>query len=1131
MLGMIVLAVLPLHADDTEIYFTQSGSAGDPNILFILDASKSMLFKPKDIPFVSPTQFPPEEVQPDSRYAIMKNALIASINNIQKANIGLMNYGGHREPTQANGIKLPVSPLSPELIVEIEDQIDNFKVDGFTPIAQTLYEAALYFQGKGVDYGDSTEPQRRADIRSFVQKGDGEIIKTQDGFSMLGAAACGSNVDILELEKKVKEEYIGYVDGTIGNLKCIESLDGTCSAYLESGECAPDAFTADGNVIGGFWTYDFDVVKTTGTYISPIKNECQENVVVLLSDGQPDDGLGSPGNAPNDLDIINKIQALTSQSCGTPVGGLIDGSCGAELTQYLSTVDQSNIYENEQFIHTYVIGFAIEGAGRNYLESIAKPHQGNQGFYTADNEEGLVQALTSITADLVNINSSFSPPSITVERTNSQANAAEIFVPMFRASQLPRWNGNIKGYRLDTKASPPVLKDGDGNPVLGGTPKAIVTTARSFWLPVGDTPDGAEVAAGGTARLLNTSRNLFTHNNADKLIALTKANLEEKNWFGLQAEDAEITDEIKAEQVQLIQYIRGIDPVTGTESRQAMGDVLHSRPVTVDYGKVIGDKVSGDQEDDKSLTGKVIFVGTNEGYLHAFRASDGKELFAFMPQTLLRNIKTLKDNVGEDGATDHPYGMDGQITVWRNDADGNGSIDLAQKAEIDRNGDGVKNYLDKDFIWIFAGMRRGGKNYYALDVTQPESPALKWVMRGGEDDFKKLGQTWATPVLTQVDSAMIKSTNQENPLDVLVVSGGYDTHQDEQGTDTGQDDNQGNAIFMVDPNTGKRLWWASRSGADLSLESMANSMPATVRVLDIDSNGVADRLYAADTGGRIFRIDLPDTSSQRISQGKFKKTDTGIPPVGSLFVDIAVQDSEVHTRRFYYEPDIALVTERNRRYLTVAIGSGYRAHPLEKKVQDRLFVFKDYDVFDLPNEDEEFLQTKDLLKRSITSVNPGEPLEATPGTNIVTNAKNGWYVELGELKLEDGGEAKGEKALARAVTFDSKVFFTTFVPETAPAVDVCSSSSHTGRVYALDVSTGLSAINFKDKNGEPKLFSDGVFELKTTDILSEVYFNLSRTDAGAPVVDAFIGASFNQQLFEKTENRIEKIYWQEQINH
>ncbi len=127
-----------------------------------------------------------------------------------------------------------------------------------------------------------------------------------------------------------------------------------------------------------------------------------------------------------------------------------------------------------------------------------------------------------------------------------------------------------------------------------------------------------------------------------------------------------------------------------------MGDSLHGSPAIVTYGMEAG---------GQGLSGvpiKKIFMGTNDGGVHMINAETGVEEWVFMPEALLGNQTALKSNSNGNGS--HIYGIDGTITPYTVDINGDGTIDP------NATGGGDKVYL-------FFGMRRGGSNLYALDVT------------------------------------------------------------------------------------------------------------------------------------------------------------------------------------------------------------------------------------------------------------------------------------------------------------------------------------------------------------------------------------------------------------------------------
>ena len=94
-----------------------------------------------------------------------------------------------------------------------------------------------------------------------------------------------------------------------------------------------------------------------------------------------------------------------------------------------------------------------------------------------------------------------------------------------------------------------------------------------------------------------------------------------------------------------------------------MGDPMHAQPAILNYK-------SGDTEYT------TIFMATNEGFLHAIEHAEGSELYAFMPKELLPNTNAFYEN---QQSTSHPYGLDGDLTIWHEDENENVRVDATKE--------------------------------------------------------------------------------------------------------------------------------------------------------------------------------------------------------------------------------------------------------------------------------------------------------------------------------------------------------------------------------------------------------------------------------------------------------------------
>jgi type IV pilus assembly protein PilY1 len=279
----------------------------------------------------------------------------------------------------------------------------------------------------------------------------------------------------------------------------------------------------------------------------------------------------------------------------------------------------------------------------------------------------------------------------------------------------------------------------------------------------------------------------------------------------------------------------------------------------------------------------------------------------------------------------------------------------------------------------------------------------------------------------------------QNPYKlVAIVGGGYDPSQDNIPYNT---DDTGNRMYMIDVVSGELLWRAGPQsgfghdpGANFKHPDMNNSIPADVRVVDLSGDGFADRMYAADTGGRVWRFD--------IRNGQPRNTLV----IGGVFASLGAADgngtSPQDARRFYYAPDVSMGRQGGKTFLTIAIGSGSRGRPLNTEVQDRFYGLRDHRPF-------QAMTPADWA--SWTPITDSDPdlVDAT-GNNapLVPDDAPGWKLTLSAI-----GPMTGEKALAEARTFGGQVFFTTYTPNPTNT-QTCSPALGTNRLYVVGARSG-----------------------------------------------------------------------------
>ena len=431
----------------------------------------------------------------------------------------------------------------------------------------------------------------------------------------------------------------------------------------------------------------------------------------------------------------------------------------------------------------------------------------------------------------------------------------------------------MKKLRLEganTAATNATLVDANGVPAVAADGR-IRFDALTFWtdaaaLPPADLEagevdgrDGRVVDRGGAGQRIPGviagepgkanglgGRTIYYDRTPSSLAAL---NVESAIAWELRA-DFKVPNEALA--AEMIAYSRGMDiddideDKNVTEARDwIFGDALHSRPLPINYGSIAG-------YSDPGNPAIFIAVASDDGMLRMIRntsgggAESGEEVWAFMPRASMPAQKVLRAN---GSGMKHPYTLDGAPVAFI----------------MDKNQDGSINAGDGDRVYLYVGMRRGGKNYYALDVTNPERPELMWTISKGDPGFEELGLTFSTPRVGLVPTGF-------GPRPALMFAGGYDLNKDTRGS-VGTDDSEGNAIYVVDAETGLVIWKARGSHGGSSSRifehpGMLDSIPSTLTVGDTNGDGLTDRIVVGDTGGNIWRADIAgdDTSKWRVTK-------------------------------------------------------------------------------------------------------------------------------------------------------------------------------------------------------------------------------------------------------------------------
>jgi type IV pilus assembly protein PilY1 len=261
---------------------------------------------------------------------------------------------------------------------------------------------------------------------------------------------------------------------------------------------------------------------------------------------------------------------------------------------------------------------------------------------------------------------------------------------------------------------------------------------------------------------------------------------------------------------------------------------------------------------------------------------------------------------------------------------------------------------------------------------------------------------------------------------------------------------------------------------------MEHSIVADVRVVDLSGDNFADRMYAADLGGQVWRFD--------ISNGSVANSLV----TGGVMADVGSSAAN-SDRRFYYAPDVAEVRCGGKVFYNVAIGSGDRENPVrDKSTQNTFFSFRDTltrTQVDSANYRSNCTGVTDPCFETITDDSRLVDVTTTAKPTVDAD-KAGWKMDL----VKVGGTAasptrtgRGEKVLAESRTFANGVYFTTYAPEDREAGD-CGTYVGINRLYVVNACNAAPVNNFDTATAGANDVADRSLQLAQGSIAPEVVF-------------------------------------------
>jgi len=473
---------------------------------------------------------------------------------------------------------------------------------------------------------------------------------------------------------------------------------------------------------------------------APITVPCQYNFVIVVTDGEP----------TMDLDVSPYLQDADGDGrdpgdCAS-VGSTLPNSydCSEyfdDVIWYMAHKDLRPDMDGDQTIATYVVGYDID---LPILQSAAE--KGDGLYFQATNASELRQSLEFAVQDILRRISAGSAVAVvsTEQGTDDR---------LYRGKFMPiDWDGFMECYQLP-------YSEGDG----------------ALW------------EAGELLRQRTTaSRTIFT------ALGGSRFDFQSTNATNLRAAMNVGTD---LEAADLINWGRG-DDVLGLRNRRGwiLGPIVHSTPVVVGppANFLVTESYQQFYQDHQGRR-KMVYVGANDGMLHAFDANSGDERWAFVPEFALPVFAVMADSF-----YCHKYSVDQTVTV----------------KDVQLDGD-----------WrtvLLSGGRQGGADVFALDVTDPDSPRLLW-------------QNTLPTRMTYTSDVEIVTIGGEA---VALVGSGLDKTNMESWVHG----------YRIQDGT---LLGSKQLSVTTKFTRNKTTRPVAV---DVDLDGSVDLVYAADLLGSVYRM-------------------------------------------------------------------------------------------------------------------------------------------------------------------------------------------------------------------------------------------------------------------------------------
>ena len=671
----------------------------------------------------------------------------------------------------------------------------------------------------------------------------------------------------------------------------------------------------------------------------PVQYSCQQNFTILTTDGYWNQSFTGYGDQDN---IDSAASALDYPFCNRN-NGCFDGNLGggaanslADVAMYYYKRDlRPSMTDNvptsttdpnpAQHMTTFTIGLGVDGV-MTFIEDYATAASGD--FYRiktgatatatdcswqtagttcnwpvpVDNTEtavddlwhaainghgtyfsakdpasmarGLANALNNLKVKTAAASASAtSTPNVTQEDN-------DIFSATFRTV---KWDGELVAQKIDTTTGnllPTITWEAQGlldNKVGNTSDSRVIYTTNAALPPTRKTFEWSSLSSAEKAHFDNKCVGAGQMSQCSSFDASQKA----------QANNGQ----------NMVNYLRGQQeweitaPPIYRDREHIFGDIASAKPAYVrNPRRSYGDTGYGTYKSAQAARQAMVYVAANDGMLHALNASTGDEVWAYVPRMIFPDLYKLADTNYQNN---HRYFVDGS----------------PEPADVFINGE-----------WrtiLVGGLNKGGRGYYALDITDPNDPLVLWEICSDSAlcsiADSDIGYTYGNPIITK---------RQSDGKWIVVFASGYNNVS--PGTGQGY-------FFVVDAADGTVLQKVDTGAGSTTTPSGLARISGLARNAQTDNT--VETVYGGDLLGNLWRLDMATGTVTQLAQltdnlGTTQPI-TSRPELGSCTNDIMVY---VGTGKYLGISDLT-DTQRQTMYGIKDNASSYGAFRTSSAVQ------------------------------------------------------------------------------------------------------------------------------------------------------------------------------------------------------